>query len=400
MNDAKMRYLAIIPARGGSVGVPGKNIRPLVGKPMLAWTIEHALECSQIGRIVVSTDSPAVAAVAENYGVKCPHLRPAHLAQDDTATEPVLLHVVEQLESEGYTSDAVVLLQPTSPFRRKGRLAEAVRQLESEGADSLVSVCSDHSFFWTTPERPQASYNFMERPLRQNIPDHERRYRENGSIYITRTKILQSLRNRLGGKITMFVMDEDESHQVDTRTDFAILEQIMMASKAPTASVKLSRRDVDAIVFDFDGVLTDNRVYVDQDGREVVACNRADGMGFEMLRQAGLQLFILSKETNPVVAARGRKVDVPVIQNVHDKGQALEALARDNAFDLSRAIYVANDLNDLPAMSQVAYAIAVADAHAAVHAAAWRVLSRAGGDGVVREIAEDVLGLAWQQQSE
>jgi len=123
-------------------------------------------------------------------------------------------------------------------------------------------------------------------------------------------------------------------------------------------------------------------------------------MGFEMLRQAGLQLFILSKEANPVVAARGRKVNVPVIQNVHDKGRALEALARDNAFDLSRAIYVANDLNDLPAMSQVAYAIAVADAHAAVHAAAWRVLSRAGGDGVVREIAEDVLGLAWQQQSE
>jgi YrbI family 3-deoxy-D-manno-octulosonate 8-phosphate phosphatase len=396
MNESMMRYLAIVPARGGSVGVPGKNIRPLLGKPMLVWTIEHALECSQIGRIVVSTDSPAVAAVAENYGVKCPQLRPPHLAQDDTPTEPVLLHVIEQLEQEGYASDAVVLLQPTSPFRRQGRLAEAIRQFESERADSLLSVCLDHSFFWTTPERPQASYNFMNRPLRQNIPHHERHYRENGSIYITRTNILQSLRNRLGGRITLFVMEEDESHQVDTLTDFTILEQIMTASRAPTSSVKLSRLDVDAIVFDFDGVLTDNRVYVDQDGQEVVSCNRADGMGFEMLRQAGLQLFILSKEANPVVAARGRKVNVPVIQNVHDKGQALDALARDKGIDLSRAIYVGNDLNDLPAMSRVAYAIAVADAHASVHAAAWRVLSRAGGNGVVREIAEDILGLAWK----
>ena len=91
----------------------------------------------------------------------------------------------------------------------------------------------------------------MNRPLRQNIPDHERHYRENGSIYITRTNVLQSLRNRLGGKITLFVMEEDESHQVDTLTDFTILEQIMTASKAPTSSsVKLNRRDVDAIVFD------------------------------------------------------------------------------------------------------------------------------------------------------
>ncbi len=155
----------------------------------------------------------------------------------------------------------------------------------------------------------------------------------------------------------------------------------------------LSLRDIDVIVFDFDGVLTDNRVLVFEDGREAVSCNRSDGLACDILRAAGVPLFILSKERNPVVSARGRKLDIPVVQSVDDKAAALSELCAARGFDPARTIFVGNDTNDLPAMAVAGYPIAVADAHPNVLAAAWRILETRGGDGAAREILDRILTL-------
>ena len=222
-----MEYLAVIPARGGSKGVPGKNIRPLYGKPLIAWTIAQSLAARRVGRVLVSTDDTAIADVARAHGALVPFVRPAELAQDSTPTEPVLLHALAECERSGYRPDAVVLLQATSPARRPGAIDRAIEQFEREGADSLLSVCENHHFFWKNRSAPEALYDYRKRPRRQDIGEEARWYRENGSIYVTRTGLLRGQHNRLGGKIAMFLMSEDESHEIDTQHDFRVLEGLM-----------------------------------------------------------------------------------------------------------------------------------------------------------------------------
>ncbi len=228
-----MQYLAIIPARGGSKGVPGKNIREIGGKPLIAWSIGQAKAVSAIARVAVSTDDPVIAAVAREYGAEVPFQRPEALARDTTPTEPVMLHAVDWYQKNGFIPDAVILLQPTSPWRRPGSLAAAIARFEQTMADSLLGVCENHHFFWKNEDQPEALYDFRNRPRRQDISREDRWYRENGSIYITRTRLLMDGGNRLGGKIAMYPMQEDESWEIDSLADFAIVAAFISHGDMP-----------------------------------------------------------------------------------------------------------------------------------------------------------------------
>lgn len=231
-----MKLLAVIPARGGSKGIPRKNLAPVAGKPMLVWTIEHALACHAVAHAFVSTDDEEIADVARRAGAEVPVLRPAELAQDATATEPVLLHAVQTYRQRGFDPDAVMLLQPTSPVRSAGALDRAVEQFAREQTDSLLSVCESHAFFWRKSAPPTASYDYVNRPRRQDIRAEDRWYRENGSIYITRTDVLMRTGNRLGGRIALFEMSEAESYEVDSPTDLLIVDAILSAQCKRTQS--------------------------------------------------------------------------------------------------------------------------------------------------------------------
>jgi N-acylneuraminate cytidylyltransferase len=220
--------LAIIPARGGSKGVPGKNLRPIHGLPLIAWSIRQARDAG-LERVVVSTDDADIAAVARDHGADVPFLRPAELASDTAATEPVMAHAVRWYEEQSERFDAVLLLQPTSPLRLPETIPAALAQFAAGGADSLLGVNENHHFFWKNPSAPEALYDFRNRPRRQDIRPEDRSYRENGSLYLTRTDAFAASGNRLCGRIDMFVMREEEGLEIDSLVDFAMVEAVMKA---------------------------------------------------------------------------------------------------------------------------------------------------------------------------
>lgn len=149
MTPDKAKVVAIIPARGGSKGLPRKNVRPLAGKPLIAWTIEAAKGCAGIDRVVVTTDDEEIAAVARAHGAEVPFLRPADLARDDTTTEATLKHAVEALDRDGWRADVVVFLQPTDVFRRRAWLDEAVQTLLTRPEiESAFVVNETHKNYW------------------------------------------------------------------------------------------------------------------------------------------------------------------------------------------------------------------------------------------------------------
>jgi len=230
MNQAEKKranVIAIIPARGGSRGVTRKNLRQLAGKPLIAYTIEAALQSGVIDRVIVSTEDDEIAAVAGKYGAEVIK-RPAALAADEAPTEPTLLHVVKRLkEKENYKADIIILLQATSPMRKGTLIKEAFHQFLENSHDSLLSVCPSHAFLWkmNKDRAIPVNYDFRNRPRRQ---DAEPQYRENGAIYITTYKILMGERNRLGGKIGLYVMAEEESLEIDSTFDFWLCEQILV----------------------------------------------------------------------------------------------------------------------------------------------------------------------------
>jgi len=220
-----MKIIAIIPARGGSKGVPRKNIRLLAGKPVVGYTIEHALQARQVSRTIVSTDDVEIAKVGRQYGAEVV-MRPPELATDTARSEPVLLHVLSFLEqTEGYMPWLVILLQPTSPLRQPSDIDNAIDTLNAAGADSLFSCCRSHNFYWRLEDGQPISvnYDYQHRPRRQDFTPE---YIENGSIYVTKPEILKKCENFLGGRIAFYEMSPLDSFQIDTEEDFLLVEQL------------------------------------------------------------------------------------------------------------------------------------------------------------------------------
>lgn len=219
-----MCTLAVIPARGGSKGIPRKNLQDVGGKPLVVWTIEQALAAVHDVRVVVSTEDADIADVARAAGAEVID-RPAELAEDTTATEPVILHAMDTLAAEGYEPQHVMLLQATSPVRRPGTIDRAIEQIESTAVDSLVGVVPQTPFLWWTARDghgPTADFDVDNRPRRQDLTAAQMRYRETGSLYVTRPWVYRERGNRLGGTIGLFIMDEVEGVDIDGPLDLAL----------------------------------------------------------------------------------------------------------------------------------------------------------------------------------
>lgn len=217
--------VAIIPARGGSKGIPRKNLRPLANKPLIAYSIEDAIDAQMVDTVFVSTDDDEIAEVAKHFGAEVIQ-RPSHIATDFSSSELALIHTLEVLSNRGDVPNLVVFLQCTSPFRTGQDIDEAIKQLQRDQADSLLSVSPSHRFIWEyrNDEPVSVNYDYNQRPRRQEMKPQ---YVENGSIYLFKPWVIQKLNNRLGGKISMYVMSEESALDIDSLMDLKIAESIM-----------------------------------------------------------------------------------------------------------------------------------------------------------------------------
>ena len=215
-----MSTLAVIPARGGSKGIPRKNLIDVAGQPLIVWTIQQALAVPGL-QVVVSTEDDEIAAVSAAAGADVV-LRPMDLAQDLTPTEPVVLHAIDELAARtGVEPDVTMLLQATSPLRRPGTLERALDQFRDDGVDSLVGVVPCPPFLWGLDASAAAVpfWDWEHRARRQDMRPDQLRYRETGSVYVTRSSLFREPGNRMGGRIGLFVMADDEGVDIDTLHD-------------------------------------------------------------------------------------------------------------------------------------------------------------------------------------
>jgi N-acylneuraminate cytidylyltransferase len=402
----KLEVLAVIPARGGSKGIPRKNIRPFCGFPLIAWSIAAARQAESVTRTLVSTDDQEIAALAADFGAEVPFLRPAKLAEDTTPDLPVFHHALQWLaEHEGYLPEVVVQLRPTSPIRPRACVDDAVRALRDHpDADSVRGLVpagqNPHKMWRLDPQSgrmiPLLSLAGIEEPYnapRQVLPPI---YWQTGHIDAIRITTIQEKGSMTGAVVYPLIIDPRYTVDLDTPNDWAKAEWVISSGGLEYVSPGAARRPmpggIKLVILDFDGVLTDNRVWTDQDGREAVASNRSDSEGLSQLRSSGVDALVLSKEVNPVVAARCRKLNLPCLQGIEDKGRALENLLKERNLVPQQVAYLGNDTNDLACFPLVGWAVAVADAHPEVKRRADLVLARNGGHGAVRELCELITG--------
>lgn len=390
--------LVIIPARGGSQGVPLKNLQRVDGITLVGRAVHTATACGSVSSVIVSTDHDEIAAEARSHGARVV-TRPQEIAGGTASSESALLHVLDQLEASGESVPAVtVLLQATSPFIDPQDLDTAVRRVLDDELDVVVAVSRTFDFQWRL-DGDQASpvgHSTDYRPRRQERAPH---YRETGAFYVMRTAGFRERQVRFFGRIGLQPSAPEWALEIDEPRDLWLARQLVGQPDAAALEPETtggaevaSALDVDALVTDFDGVHTDDAAWVDQDGTEQVRVTRGDGMGISLLRrQVGIPVLILSTETNPVVAARAAKLRVDVRHGVDDKAAALRDWIADHGLDPARVAYVGNDVNDLAAMAVVGWPVAVADARPEAFAAARIVLSRPGGKGAVREVCDRIL---------
>ena len=386
MSTVNESAIAIIPARGGSKGIPNKNLQTVGGVTLLARTISACLQSASITTVYVSTDSDEIAAVASSSGAQVVR-RPASLSGDNASSESALLHALDEIEKQTSLPQNVLFAQCTSPFISHEDIDGVVGLLQKY--DSALTVTHNHAFIWRRDSSGNAIGINHDPAIRLPRQQLEPEYKETGAVYAMNVEQFRKSGHRFFGRIGMYEVPAERSMEIDEPEDLRLANVLDLQSKSQPSAESLQA--IKAIVFDFDGVMTDDQVYITETGEEMVMASRSDGMGISALKNAGLKLLILSKERNPVVTKRAEKLQIDVIQSCDNKLEALTEWLSKNQLPLSQCAYVGNDINDLQCMQAVRLAIAPVDAHpVAAQAAHWR-LQRAGGKGAIRELSDAII---------
>jgi len=396
--------LAIVPARGGSKSIPHKNIQSFLGHPLLVYSIAAGLQAKLVTRVIVSTEDENIAELSQKYGAEVPFMRPADLAQDDTLDFPVFEHALSWLaKQEKYRPDILVQLRPTSPLRPPGLVDHAVDTLiANKQADSVRGVVpsgqNPHKMWRIGKDGALQSLmkvKGVDEPYnapRQVLPST---YWQTGHVDAIRTSTILKKRSMTGDTIWPVLIDPRYTTDIDAPNDWRRAEWLAQSGELdlvwPTKAPRALPASVQLLVLDFDGVLTDNRVWVSEEGREQVAANRSDGLGLKMLQKSSIQAAVISMEQNTVVAKRCEKLGIPYRTGIEDKAHALKELISEKGIAPENVVYIGNDTNDLPCFTLVGCAVAVADSHPDVLRQADLRLTKKGGHGAVRELCDLIL---------
>jgi len=404
--EQTMKTIAIMPARGGSKGIPRKNVVDIAGKPMLAWNIEAAEASAFVDSVYVSTDDPEIAEVARRYGAQVID-RPEELAGDEATSESALVHALEVLNERGEAPELLVFMQCTSPLTATEDVDAAIQKLIDEEADSCLTVTDFHYFIWKQNEEGMADGINHDKRFRPRRQDREPQFVENGAIYVMKVTGFLEANHRFFGKTVMSIMPQERCFEIDESADLQIAEALLQRqlaisseqlainsdSKAKGQGLIANGLALRAVLFDFDGVFTNNKVYVDETGKETVRCDRSDGWGLAQLKKSGIKIAVLSTEENPVVSARCKKLGLECRQGLGEKKfEAFQNWCAENEINPEEVVFVGNDANDTECLTAAGCGVVPADAYPEAIEVADKVLSRNGGEGAMRELCEIVLG--------
>ena len=384
----RRQVTAFIPVRGGSKSIPLKNIREFCGKPLVYWNIAALQAAGLVDKIVVATDSDDIEATVRSFGFDKVEIyrRSAENASDTASTESVMLEYIHAARLSEET--VFMLVQATSPLTQTIHFQEAL-QLYSEGNyDSLLTCVVNKRFFWNKNGTPR-NYDYRNRPRRQNF---EGELMENGAFYINTVKNILQSGNRLSGKIGIYEMPEYTAIEIDEPDDWTMLENLMrkhVLKTQPVTKIKLFLTDVD-------GVLTDGGMYYSETGDELKKFNTRDGMGFHLLREAGIKSGIITTENTQIVERRAAKLKVDYVyqgKNTGGKLQTALEICHKEGITLAEAAYIGDDINCYDLLCEVGLAACPADAVDKIKTIPnIRILRKKGGEGVVREFIEIILG--------
>lgn len=384
-----MSVIAFIPVRGGSKSIPLKNIKLLCGKPLVCWNIE-ALEASPtVDEVVVATDSDEIWKTVESRNYKKTHLyrRSAQNACDTASTESVML---EYIEFAKLAKDEIfMLVQATSPLTEAVHFTEALQIYGKGKYDSMLTCVRNYRFFWNE-DGSSMNYDYMNRPRRQNFSGM---LMENGAFYINTVGNILTNGNRLGGRIGIYEMPEYTATEIDEPDDWMILEKLMRKYKSEFVNQK--KPNIKLFITDIDGTLTDGGMYYSENGDELKKFNTRDGMGLQMLREAGIKTAIITSEDRQLNQRRAEKLKVDYIRQGKVNGGKVavaQEIANEMGITMNEVAYIGDDINCIDLLSKVGVAACPADASERVKKIPGiKVMSKKGGDGCVREFVESVI---------
>ena len=376
--------IAFVPVRGGSKGIPDKNIKLFLGKPLVFWTLSELEKTKSIDKIILATDSLKIMNVVESFNLKKVQIfqRSSDNASDKSSTESVIFEYLNAANLN--QEDNLMLVQVTSPFTTNKNFSESLDLILNGDYDSVLSCARVKRFFWNDQGKPM-NYDFNKRPRRQEFKGS---LIENGALYISKVKNILKHKNRISGNIGVYIMPEYTAVEIDVEVDWIIAESLMrkyILGRNNTKNVKL-------FVSDVDGVMTDAGMYYSESGDELKKFNTHDGMGFQILREHGIKTAIITSEETNIVKNRAEKLKVDYLfqgKKNNDKLNVVKKICISEGIDLENVAYIGDDINCFELLSSVGYAACPADATYKIKSIPGiNILLKKGGNGVIREFID------------
>lgn len=379
-----MKKIAIIPLRKDSKGIPGKNKKKMLGRPLFSWVLAEAI-FSDLDEVFVFTDDEEIF----NYIRKEYHwtskiqalLRSGENATDTASTESAMLEFAEQIQ---YDFDVLCLLQATSPMTTVSDINTVLAKIENEKYDSALTVVNSHRFCWNTDGTPQ-NYDVFNRPRRQ---DFEGLLIENGAVYATTKDAFVASKNRLSGNVGLVQMPENTLVEIDSMTDWKIVEELL-ATRLKKAK---KHQRIDYLVLDVDGVFTNGQVFYSAEGELAKAFDMRDGMGLEILRQHQVEVVVMTSENSPLVAQRMKKLQIEnTFLGIKDKYAFLQHFTKARNISFNALAYIGDDVNDLANICAVGWSFTPSNATEIVKQNADYLLTKVSAEGAIREACEKII---------
>ena len=380
----KMKNIGFIPLRKDSKGIPHKNKKKMLGRPLFCWVLSEAI-FSDLDEIYIFTnDSDIIDFIANEYHwtskVKA-ILRNEINADDVSSTESAM---EEFCNTINYDFDTLFLLQATSPLTTSQNINEALNKLAKNDFDSVLSVVKTHRFTWNFNGTAQ-NYDIFNRPRRQ---DFEGLLIENGAMYGTKKEAYISSKNRVSGKIGLIEMPVETFHEIDNQTDWLLVENLIADRFKKTKK----QQKIDYLVLDVDGVFTDGGVYYNAEGELTKKFDMRDGMGLEIIRENQVEVVVITAENSALVAQRMKKLKIQhTFLGVKDKYAFLQQFLMTNNGSKASIAYVGDDVNDLANLCSVAWSFAPNNATIEVKPHVDVILNHDAANGAIREACEWIL---------